>query len=242
MADEYVRHTQDDYAQSLAALLPTGPAWPRDPDSIVMQFIDGLAGIWGNDVSGAADTFLTVESFPPTSVNLLPEWEESFGLPDDCLAEPLTIVDRHAALVQRMTIQGAQSRAFFIEAAASIGYTIQIREFSPWMFGVSRCGDTSGMLDNPDTPTQYRWEIGPPFIRYYWTINVNAVRVSYFHCASGQCGIDRLLTIGLATDLECLLRRWKPAHTEIIFDYSVSVGLDFSKPTNSGNLLLFGGF
>jgi hypothetical protein len=26
--------------------------------------------------------------------------------------------------------------------------------------------------------------------------------------------------IGIADDLECLLNRWKPAHTEIIFDYS----------------------
>ena len=33
-------------------------------------------------------------------------------------------------------------------------------------------------------------------------------------------GHDPHLRIGLADDLECLLNRWKPAHTQIIFDYS----------------------
>jgi uncharacterized protein YmfQ (DUF2313 family) len=28
------------------------------------------------------------------------------------------------------------------------------------------------------------------------------------------------LRIGVFDDLECLLNRWKPAHTQIIFDYS----------------------
>jgi uncharacterized protein YmfQ (DUF2313 family) len=37
---------------------------------------------------------------------------------------------------------------------------------------------------------------------------------------SGQSGVDPHLRVGLADDLECLLNRWKPAHPEIIFDYS----------------------
>ena len=36
----------------------------------------------------------------------------------------------------------------------------------------------------------------------------------------GEVGVDPHLLIGLAEDLECLLNRWKPAHTEIVFDYS----------------------
>ena len=41
-----------------------------------------------------------------------------------------------------------------------------------------------------------------------------------FESPSGQTGVDPHLRIGMADDLECLLNRWKPAHTQIIFDYS----------------------
>jgi uncharacterized protein YmfQ (DUF2313 family) len=42
----------------------------------------------------------------------------------------------------------------------------------------------------------------------------------WFRCGSGQCGVDPHLLIGHAEDLECILARWQPAHTQIIYDYS----------------------
>jgi len=68
--------------------------------------------------------------------------------------------------------------------------------------------------------SEYPYVLGPPDNRYYWTVHVQNARLSWFRCGSGQCGVDPHLRIGLATDLECLLNRWKPAHTEIIFDYA----------------------
>ena len=236
ISDTYVVHTQDDYAEDLAALLPTGLAWPRDPDTNLMKTIHGMAGPWA-DVAIAANALLVVEDDPRLTVNMLPEWEESFGLPDECLSEPLTIADRHTALVQRMTMQGAQSRAFFIEQAAAIGYTITITEFSPFMVGVSHVGDTRGIYD-PEDVTRYNWQIGPREMRFYWVVHVFTLRLSYFHVSASECGVDRLLTIGLATDLECLIRRYSPAHTQVIFDYSTLIGLNFQAPYDSAYLVL----
>jgi uncharacterized protein YmfQ (DUF2313 family) len=51
-------------------------------------------------------------------------------------------------------------------------------------------------------------------------VHVHTTSLQWFRCASGQCGVDPHLRIGYATDLECILNRWKPGHTEIIFDYS----------------------
>jgi uncharacterized protein YmfQ (DUF2313 family) len=62
--------------------------------------------------------------------------------------------------------------------------------------------------------------LGPPANRFYWTVHVDQAKLVWFRCASGQCGVDPHLRIGTADDLECLLNRWKPAHTQIIFDYS----------------------
>jgi uncharacterized protein YmfQ (DUF2313 family) len=166
-------------------------------------------------------------------------------LPDPCYAEPFTIDDRHKALLQRMTIQGAQSRQFFINVAAQIGYTITITEYRPFMVGIDRCGDNRVIgdgtvmrdefgrviLDPQGVPVQageyseYPYMLGPPENRYYWTVHVEAKSLKWFRCDSGQCGVDPHLRIGLATDLECLLDRWKPAHTQIVFDYSSSIDL-----------------
>jgi uncharacterized protein YmfQ (DUF2313 family) len=216
MPDVYVKRGADDFAEGLAQLLPTGAAWPRDLDAPLMKFVAGLAGVWG-DVAQRADDLLVRESDPRATLEMLPDWERAFGLPDPCVAEPLTIGDRQKALVAKMTTEGGQSRAFFISLAASIGYTIAIREYAPFMCGISQVGDTTdGAGGEP------RWEIGPPEMRFYWTVKVGAVRLTWFRVGDGggQAGIDPHLRIALATDLECLLRRYKPAHTDILFDYS----------------------
>lgn len=72
-----------------------------------------------------------------------------------------------------------------------------------------------------------RWPsygLGPLANRYYWTVHVGSTKLIWFRCASGQCGVDPHLIIGLADDLECLLNKWKPAHTQIIFDYAGLTG------------------
>jgi len=230
--DKHIRRSGDDYALQFLTLLPQGQAWPRDPDCTLVLTCNGLSQYWGTVDSRAAD-LLENESDPRLTLELLTDWERAWGLPDKCVAEP---VDRNFALVQKMTLLGAQSRQFFIDLADSIGYSITITEYSPFVTGISRCGDTTEF--NPDTPTKNRWMLGPPENRFYWTVTVNTLKMLYFRCRQSRCG-DRLLSIGLATDLECLLRRYKPAHTEIIFDYASAVSnLDYSKPYNSGYLIM----
>jgi uncharacterized protein YmfQ (DUF2313 family) len=213
--DRHHRRGPEDYASAMLSLLPTGQAWPRAPDSTLVLTIQGLAYYYGH-VDGRAADLLERESDPRATLELLPDWERNWGLPDPCLAEPLTIADRQIALVLKMTMMGGQSRQFFIDLAAAIGYTITIGEFSPWTFGLSECG----MTDDGAGKHYPRWEIGPPEIRFYWTIHVGAVRYTWWRYGSAEIGVDPHCRIGVATDLECILRRYKPAHTDIIFDYS----------------------
>jgi uncharacterized protein YmfQ (DUF2313 family) len=74
-------------------------------------------------------------------------------------------------------------------------------------------------LDNDDV-REFTHVIGPPEIRFYWTIHVGNVALRWFRASSGQAGVDHHLEFGRALDLECLMRRWKPGHTDIVFDYS----------------------
>jgi uncharacterized protein YmfQ (DUF2313 family) len=243
MTDRHVRRTGDDYVDALAALLPTGPAWPREADSVLMALTGGQAQIWG-DVDGRAADLLERESDPRQTIELLPDWEAAFGLPDPCYTAPQSVAERQLALVMRMTMLGAQSRAFFIGVAAQIGYHITITEYRTFVVGMDSVGDARVYGDLPPDPMRNAWGVpimnevgdapvadgelseypyyglGPDTNRFYWTVHVDQAKLTWFRAASGQCGVDPHLRIGTADDLECLLNRLKPAHTEIIFDYS----------------------
>jgi uncharacterized protein YmfQ (DUF2313 family) len=218
--DRHIRRGGAEYFSALAALLPKGLAWPRNLDSVLMRTVKGLAQYWGF-VDGRAADLLERETDPRITLEMLSDWERAFGLPDPCLAEPLTIGERQRILVHRITMLGAQSRAFFIGVANELGHTIRIREYAPFMCGISRCGITLDWVGNP------RWQLGPPENRFYWTVRVDTARLIWFRVTKGQVGIDPHLRIGLSSDLECILGRWKPAQTLIIFDYS---GLSRSDP------------
>jgi len=216
--DHHVRRGQPEYAHAISALLPQGIAWPRWQESILQKVVYGLAGIMGYADGRAAD-LLERESDPRTTVEMLDSWERAWGLPDPCYKGPSTIGERQKALVMRMTLLGGQSRQFFIDMAAYIGYTISITEYRPFMCGVDRCGDNRDYLADGslgDWPCQ----IGHPQMRFVWTVHVHKVRLTWFRSGKGQAGIDPHLRIALATDLECVIRRWRPAQTEVLFDYS----------------------
>jgi uncharacterized protein YmfQ (DUF2313 family) len=243
MSDRHLRRSGSDYTSAFLTLLPRGPAWSRDPDNVLVKAARGLCDYW-SFVDGRAADLLERESDPRATMELLPDWERNWGLPDPCYKAPLTIGERQFALVQRMTIEGAQSREFFIETAASIGYHITISEYRVFVVGIDRCGDSrvygdgsSPMLNEWDQPIVNprgvpvaegelsdwpQYGLGPPPNRFYWTVHVDQAKLVWFRCGGGggQCGVDPHLRIGLADDLECLLNRWKPAHTIIIFDYS----------------------
>ncbi len=217
-ADTHVRRTQADYQQAMADNLPTGPAWPREPEAMLMKVLSGLAGNWAY-VDGRAADLLEIESDPRVTTEMLDSWETAWGLPDPCVAEAVTLADRQKALVQKMTATGGQSISYFTEVAQNLGYTVTIQEYAPYMAGVSQCGDTRTGAIYSD----YRWMLGPTDIRYQWTVNITINRESWFRTGlgGGEVGVDHMLTIALSTDLECVIRRWKPAQTEVNFDYSL---------------------
>lgn len=241
MSDRHLRRLGQDYGTAFLTLLPQGQAWPKHPGTTLDLTCRGLAEYWGFVDSRAAD-LLERESDPRYTVELLPDWERNWGLPDPCYAAPTDLEGRHQALIMRMTMQGAQSREFFIGIAAQLGYTITITEYRTFVVGIDHVGDarvygdgTNPMLNEWGIPiknphgdpvalgelSEYPYYgLGPETNRFYWTVHVANASLTWFRCASGQCGVDPHLKIGVFDDLECLLNRWKPAHTQIIFDYS----------------------
>jgi uncharacterized protein YmfQ (DUF2313 family) len=71
-----------DYRQQLAALLPTGPALPREPGSVLMRLLEPPAAELARIELRAIA--LLDEADPRVTAEMLVDWERAFGLPDDC--------------------------------------------------------------------------------------------------------------------------------------------------------------
>lgn len=223
MTDRHIRRSGEDYTHAMLALLPQGHAWPRALGSTLVKAVTGLCKYWGFVDSRAAD-FLEIEADPRIAVEMFPDWERNWGLPDPCFFGTQTsLSERHRILMLKMTLLGGQSRAFFVEVMSWLGYSISIKEYAPYMCGVSKVGDTSeDEVAAGGQPDAMRWFLGPPEMRFYWSIGVGDAKLQWFRTGpiGGEVGVDPHLIIGLADEVPCFLERIKPAHTQIVFDYS----------------------
>lgn len=195
------RYSHDDYASAMQALLPTGRVWPRHPDSTQSRVLAALA--WTYQRSDASALSLLSGAFPPTALALLPEWEATMGLPDDCsIGEVQTIQKRRNAVVAKLIGQGNLSKDYYIQVAKALGYDITITEFRQSRCGFSVCGEA---LNGEDWP---------------WTWRINAGETTYVQASCGQtyCG-EPLSTWGNKV-LECTLARIAPPFTILLFSYS----------------------
>lgn len=216
MIDKHIRRTGNDYSLATLSLLPQGLAWPRNSTSALVKVTYGLAQIMGY-VDGRAADLLEIETDPRKTTEMLDVWEHNWGLPDLCIPIPTSDeVLRRTTLVEKITLIGDQSRHYFITVAARHGQTVLIREYAPYMCGVSRTGNTKSALYGDDI-LNFRWQLGAPETRFYWTVTATALTASW-----------------AGADIHCLFMRWKPMHTDAIFDYSALQALIGRRPWNSG--------
>ena len=114
------------YREMMKRLLPFGMAWTRDALSTLHQLLDGLSVEFARIHERAED--LLAEMEPSGTIELLPEWESAWGLPNQCTGALSTLDERRAALLAKMIHVGQQTPGFFVRVAATLGYTIVIEE------------------------------------------------------------------------------------------------------------------
>ena len=189
----------EDYQRQLIDLLPPGPAWSRNPESILGKLLHGQGEELARVHNRALD--LIEEADPRTTLELLPDWERVAGLPEPCVDPPDTLDERRTALVDKLTRLGGQSRQFFIDLAAKFGFVVTITEFKPFTAG-SLAGDPVNSEE-----WQYAWQVNAP----------DTTITSVFRAGQSFAG-DPLRDWGNEL-LECLINRFKPAHTHVEFVY-----------------------
>lgn len=190
-------------AKQLAQLLPQGLA-------LASKFDDGTelgATIEALSVEvSRADcraTALIDEILPDTTTELLADWERVLGLPESCVPNAFaTIQQRRAMVLFKLLLIGRQDPQFYIDLAAVLGFTITITEFSAARAGVLRTGERL---------------IGPDWL-FWWQVNAPLNTITYFR--AGQSTAGEALAQWGNDGLECVLNKYKPAHTRIIFSYT----------------------
>lgn len=192
-------YSVDNYASALQALLPRGRVWPKDVDALQTALCNGLAP--SLERVDAAAQFLLQDTFPTTAVELLPEWEESTGLPDPCAGVAPTLQQRQAQVGARLANAGGQSAAFFQTFAANLGFQVTIQAYGPF-----RCGQSNCIAPIADQT----WA-------FTWAIQASLNTITYFECGRSACN-EPLATWGNAI-LECEMKAVQPAYGTLIFQY-----------------------
>lgn len=190
----------ENYRAQLAALLPTGLAWPHAPDSTLQRLLAGWAESFARLDARAQE--LVAESDPRAAVALLPDWARVAGVPDSCVDDAPTADALRAQLLRRLTGINSPTPAYFVDLAAAFGFAITLTEFTPTT--VEDDVDAAIL----DLPWAYTWQVNT-------ALNGDVVPISVVD------DVDALLeswTNNAA--LECLISRAKPAHTTVIYSYA----------------------
>lgn len=194
--------TAEQYRVQFRQLLPQGPAWDLERLPELAQVLDGLsvelARVDGRIVS------LYAEMDPASVTELVPDWELVMGLPDACLGDSPSFGDRQLSVRQRLTAIGAQTPAYYISIAKGEGYpNATVTQYRAPRFGKARFGKA---------------HFGTWRVQFMWTLNTGGRQrlgrrfgVSYWGERFG---------VNPGSALECLIRRYAPAHTVVRINYN----------------------
>lgn len=211
---------EDDFLATLRALLPPGKAWTRDPDATLTALLRGLAAGFASLQARASEVLK--DAFPTGTVELLPEWEATLGLPDPCIGPEALVDERRAQVVARLTNPGGQSVGYFVWYAGQLGYPITITEFAPSRFG-QVFGEPFYASPLVETPLLYGGLFGRPFAHwgdeawpFVWQVDSPTLIVRPLHYGEpfGEPFAD-----WDASPLACELQRFSPGHTKVVFAY-----------------------
>jgi uncharacterized protein YmfQ (DUF2313 family) len=240
-----------DYQQAMLSLLPRGRIWRRDPDSVLARLMLALAPAYTRSTQSAAQ--LLIDADPATTLDLLPEWEASLGLPDSCTPANPTLARRQASVRAKFAARGSLSKTYFTKLAAGLGYAITITEFTPFVAGMAAGLPDCGGDDLVDTElVAGAGRAGDPLMSwpapkvawpFAWEVSAPRVLVDDFAAGVNVAG-DPLMSFD-GQELVCRIRRDAPAETFVFFAFTPGSGIpplappyDFALEDETGALLL----
>lgn len=195
-------------------MFPQGWAWNQSPEGDFDNLLVGLAGEAG-ELETRGIQFLN-EMDPNQTFEMLDNWERLLGLPDSCTPSSYnpSLYERRLRIIQKLVTGGGQSKAFFGLIAQQLGYdtnVLDVVNFKDFRAGEGRAGDRISNSTNPNGTTNAAgWA-------FTFAIKAPATLSREFRAGQGVAG-DRLKLVNNET-LECVVKKYAPAHTTVLFFY-----------------------
>ena len=142
---------------------------------------------------------------PVTSDAMLADWERICGIKTD-LSRPYQ--ERVKRVIAQLNAVGGLSIPYFMRIAESIGYQIQIKEFSPLQNDLHNPGDIAQFRNDPRESLIFMWRV---------TVLNGDDNIVYFRAGESFAG-EHLVEFGDPI-IEEFFKDLKPAHTYCYFAY-----------------------
>jgi uncharacterized protein YmfQ (DUF2313 family) len=155
--------TAQEYGRAAVNLLPPSRLWPTRMESSLRRLLAALGARFA--AVEARGSMLLAEVYPPSTVELLTDWERALGLPDECTPLGETLQVRRARVVQKLTLKASPTAERFEALAEALGYEGVTVEEGPeplqftvsvpaarvtyFRAGESRCGDPLAQFEAP---------------------------------------------------------------------------------------------
>jgi len=204
------------YKNLLINLLPKGRLWqPRDQPEF-SRLLESTAQELCRVDDRRQQMILEID--PRTTFESIGDWESQLGLPDECTPEGLTLDERRAQLVQKLTNIGGLSKTFYEFIGAQLGFDIVVENRVNFVAGRARAGDLLTNYFNRhfvagSKAGQFLTEIG---WRYYFNVQLPITAAQHF--VAGSVAGTALRTFSNPL-MECTIRKLKPAHGSATFTF-----------------------
>lgn len=191
-----------DYKQALAKLYPPVSYNINGERFLVQCEVDGNA--FERLEQRAIDVLNVIT--PETSGQMLADWERVCGIQPDLT---LTLEQRTNKVILVLNAMGGLSLPYFINIAESIGYQIDIKEFSP----------AESDLPHHLVAQQFDHHIDDLIFMWRVTVLNGNANITHFYAGESLAG-DRLTDFGDPI-IEEFIQDLKPAHTYCYFAYPI---------------------
>lgn len=203
------------YQGLLKKLLPPGRAWENVKEHEILKAI----ATEFCRVEERASDLLETEFDPLLTTELLPDWEQLLGIPDECTPEDQTLDERRIQVQQKLSALGGLSAQYYVDLAKLLGFDITVFNPIPFRVGRARVGD--GLYNNSirDTFVVGTNRVGDQLRvfgwQFYFIARIPITELTKFRVGTARVG-EPLVSFGNSL-LECTIRKSKPAHTGVVF-------------------------
>lgn len=219
MTIDYRAPSVSDQAELLARTLPDGRVWNSKwfQSRVLGRLVLALAAEI-NRLFARISNFVLIELDPLKTRQLILEWEESVGIPDDCFDRSPSLIERRRRVNQKLTNFGE-----LITAPQIVALLADFGENIALVPGSESIGFDLGFGNAPYTTQELKE------IRHTLVVRVESDAPTFTLSFPIQFGTEQ------SNLIQCLLERVIPANVALQFFFNQNLALPFGTPDTSNS-------